>query len=156
MGGGGDELYNTRHQGYTPDYYWTGWQAGHWSCGTRWKGLNTGNLFRALLRTSKLLITNWAVSFTFSGLFTTSRSFSTSDKSLKLGGITILFSQFVLSFWYLEQWNKKWISFSMLAPGFSHTWHSLSTSGSLGRAHLPVSSLSSKHPSLNLAKIFFG
>ena len=81
--GKGGELENTRREGYTFCYYWTRWQAGYWSWGTRWKGLNTGNLFTTLLRTSKLLITNWAVSFTFLGLLKTSRSFNTSDRSKK-------------------------------------------------------------------------
>ena len=105
MRGGG--LYNTRHQGCTRDYYRTGLQAGHWSCGTRWKGLNTGIFFTTLLRMSNILIINWAVYLTFSGLFKTTWNFSDSGNSLKLEGITIFFSQIFLSSEYLEQMNKK-------------------------------------------------
>ena len=124
MGGREGWIIHTRHQGYAHNYYWTRVQAGHWSCGTRWKWLKTGILFTTLLRMSNMLITNWAVYFTFSGLFKTIQNFSNSGNSLKLGGITIFWSQVSFSSEYLGQINKKWFSFSIFfSSWFSQTWH---------------------------------
>ena len=117
---------HTRHQGYARHYCWTGLQAGHWSCSTRWKWLKTGILFTTLLQMSNMLITNLPVYFTFSGLFKTIQNFSNSGNSLKLGGITIFWSQVSFSSEYLGHMNKKWFSFSIFfSSWFSQTWHIL-------------------------------
>ena len=82
----------------------------------------------------------------------TRSNFSICVKLEKFGGKSSFCNQTALSFLYFTHWNKKWFSFSTRFSGFSHTWHVLDSSISLSRAHLPVSNLNFRQPSLIFAK----